>query len=136
MPEPRDSYRRCLDAGRLANRHFDLFLDSDPRVRSCFAGVDAERNREALRSLHLALLAITRGDELALQYVLRVGRRRGSDVGCVPRELHDCWVSSLVDAVRECDPEFGPEVERAWREAGRSAVDLVAGRPESGPLER
>jgi hemoglobin-like flavoprotein len=30
-------------------------------------------------------------------------------------ELYDQWLTCLLQAVRECDPRYGPQVEQAWR---------------------
>jgi hypothetical protein len=41
----------------------------------------------------------------------------------IPQELFGCWLNSLIEAVRECDPAFDADVEKAWRTLGQEVID-------------
>lgn len=131
----RDSYRRCLNTRRFAARHYEILMDSSPEVRPFFSETDPDKHKGTLRAMHVGLVAIMEGDELAAQYVRRVARKHGPTGLDVPRELYDLWVSSLIEAARECDTEFDPEVERAWRTAGEQAVELLLRALEPNPQQ-
>ena len=129
MAEPSDSHNRCPSKRRLVDRHYEIFVDAHPRIRSYFSNVDERKHKESLRTMHTALLMFARGDKLAGRFLKRAAKKHGPSGLNVPDELYELWLTSLIDAVRECDPGFDPEVEKAWREVGRQAVDyfLIAG---------
>ena len=49
----------------------------------------------------------------ALPWLAERHSRRDLDIR---PELYDLWIDCLVETARAHDPEFGPEVESAWRE--------------------
>ncbi len=124
MAEPRDSYGRCLLTKALVDRHYEIFLDCHPEIHRFFDGTDVAKYKRMLRCMHTALLLFADGDELARQNLRRVARKHSSWELDVPEELYEFWLTSLIDAVRECDPEFSPEVEKAWHEVARKGIDF------------
>lgn len=124
MAEPRDSHSRCPDKKRLVDLHYQLFLERDPVIQSFFSGTDVNRHKESLRAMHTAFLMFARGDELAERFLRQVAEKHGPSGMNIPVELYDHWLNSMVEAVAECDPAFNPEVELAWREAGKKGVRL------------
>ena len=43
-------------------------------------------------------------------------------------ELYDLWLDRLVQAVREFDPKFDPEIETAWRRVLRPGIEFMKSR--------
>jgi hemoglobin-like flavoprotein len=41
---------------------------------------------------------------------------------------YDLWLSCLLKAVSENDPEYRPELDDAWRECLRDGIDLMKAR--------
>jgi hemoglobin-like flavoprotein len=48
--------------------------------------------------------------------------RKGLDIG---PHLYDQWLECLIQAVRECDPEFCDETEQAWRRVMRVGIEFL-----------
>ena len=109
------SLRRCNSSRGFLDRFYETFLASSPAVRMKFDGTDLVRQKRALRaSLHLMVLAAEderNGPERYLRGFAARHSRAQLDIGA---ELYDLWLDSILDAVRVHDPEFGPEVEKAW----------------------
>jgi len=42
--------------------------------------------------------------------------------------LYDLWVACLIETARAHDPQFVPEVERAWRETLTQVADYMKAR--------
>ncbi len=110
-----ESLRRCNAVPDFLDRFYDRFLASSPKVREKFAITDFVRQKRALRaSLHYMLLAAQdeeKGPEKYLKDLALLHSRRVYNIGS---EFYDLWLDSLLSAVRECDPEYGPQVETAW----------------------
>jgi len=49
-------------------------------------------------------------------YLAGVAERHGAGQLEIGAELYDLWLDSLLATVKECDPEFSPEVEKAWED--------------------
>ena len=109
------SLLRCESRWDFFDRFYDRFLASSPAVREKFRNTDFVRQKRVLRaSLHL-LLRAARNDGGGPDAHLRdLAERHGSGQLDIGAELYDFWLDSLLATVRECDPEFSLEVERAW----------------------
>jgi hemoglobin-like flavoprotein len=109
------SLLRCETRWDFLDRFYDRFLASSPEVRDKFAKTDFVRQKRALRaSLHHLLLAAADGDRGPDGYLRDVAERHGAGQLDIGAELYDHWLDSLLATVRECDPEFSPEIEKAW----------------------
>ncbi|MBZ0269306.1 globin [bacterium] len=112
-----NSLRRCNARAGFLDRFYVEFLASSPSVRKKFEGTEFTRQKRALRD-SLRLMARAAGDpERGPEHYLRDLAARHSradlDVGSA---LYDFWLDALQSTVREFDPEYDPEVERAWEE--------------------
>jgi hemoglobin-like flavoprotein len=110
-----ESLRRCNAVHGFLDRFYERFLASSEKVREKFAITDFVRQKRALRaSLHYMLLAAQdeeKGPEKYLKDLAESHSRRGYNVGS---EFYVLWLDSLLATIKECDPEFSPEVEEAW----------------------
>ena len=126
MSEPKESYGRCLVRGSLglASRHYDLFVASHPDIQALFNASDPEEHKKTLRHMHTVLLMFGSGDRYAETALVRTARKHGPTGMDVHRDLYEMWAASLIEAVRECDPEFDPEVEEAWQDVVQNGVQF------------
>jgi hemoglobin-like flavoprotein len=112
-----ESLRRCDTNPNFLDIFYEKFLASSPKVQAKFANTDFSRQKRFLRaSFYLILLASEdekHGPERYLKYL--AARHSASDLN-VGAHLYDLWLDSLLQAVRECDPDYRPEVEEAWEE--------------------
>jgi hemoglobin-like flavoprotein len=111
-----DSLRRCNSNPVFLDRFDDQFLTSSPKVRRKFAHTDFVVQKRALRaSLHLMPLAAGDPDGPG-RYLRDLAGRHSQTQLNIGAELYDLWLDSLLEAVKECDPKFSPEVETAWED--------------------
>jgi len=98
-------------------------------VREKFASTDFVRQKRALKaSLHLILMAAQDGDKGPDFYLREVAERHGSAQLDIGAELYDLWLDSLLETVREFDPEFSPAVEQAWEDAMGIGIKYLCAR--------
>ena len=111
----RGSLNRCLAQATFMRSFYERFLGSSDEVREKFAGVDMERQFQMVTDSLYVLAVVAEGGHgpEALASVAERHSRRGADVRA---ELYDLWLAALVTTVAGFDPEFGPEVEDAWRQ--------------------
>ena len=112
-----ESLRRCNADRLFLDRFYDRFLRSSPKVRRKFAGTDFVRQKRMLQaSLQLMLVAAQGGGKSAAPYLDQVAARHGADQMAIGAELYDLWLDALLATVRETDPEWSSDVERAWED--------------------
>lgn len=120
------SLRRCDADPEFLDIFYDRFLASSPKVKSKFANTDFHRQKRLLHaSFYLILLASedpVAGPERYLGHLAARHSTKDLDVGA---ELYDLWLDSLLASVKQCDPEYGPEVEAAWEKVMGIGIDFL-----------
>jgi hemoglobin-like flavoprotein len=120
-----ESLRRCNAAPGFLDGFYEKFLSSSPKVREKFADTDFVRQKRALRaSLHMMVLA-AEDDEKTELYLKDLAARHGRGQLNVGAELYDLWLDSLLATVKECDPQFDPQVEKAWEDVMMVGIDYL-----------
>lgn len=124
-----DSLRRCDASKGFFDAFYEKFLASSPKVKEKFAKTNFVRQKRALRaSLHLMLLAAEDEKKGPQHYLADLAARHSRAQLNVGAELYDLWLDSLLAAVRDRDPEFGPEIERAWEQVMMVGIDYLLSR--------
>ncbi|KPV41922.1 hypothetical protein AN478_00010 [Thiohalorhabdus denitrificans] len=127
------SLGRCLLNGDVFGTFYDIFLDSDPRVRELFASTEWEAQKALLRQGVNNVISFYEGSATAQSAMDRIRQTHSKAQMGIPPDLYDSWVSSMLEAVRRHDPELDAELEAAWREVLTQGVDFVrAGYEEAG----
>ena len=83
-------------------------------------------------SLHVMLLAAEneeRGPDAYLRELAARHSRRQLNIGA---ELYDLWLDSLLATVKECDPQHGPEIERAWESVMMVGIGYLLSHYDAG----
>lgn len=110
-----ESFRRCCVQREFLDRFYERFLSSSPEIRDRFRGTDFVRQRRALlASLHLILLAAEDEEKGPPRYLKDLAELHSRQRLDIRPEFYDQWRKSLIDTVRECDPEFDAAIEEAW----------------------
>ena len=113
------SYARMFDEGtrqQFFDTFYDKFLASSSAVAEKFLHTDLQRQK---RMLQKSLVYLTKlysdlkvPEELSYVAALHSHSQKDIDPG-----LYDLWLDSLIDTVREHDPDCNADVELAWRMA-------------------
>jgi len=133
IPEPGDSYFRCLRVPAFFERFYARFLASDPDVPRRFVGIEWREQTQLLRRGLAMLLLVPTGNGAARAALEDVGRRHGPAGLDVPDRLYDCWVASFLATVRECDAHWSDAVEDAWRRTLQDGVAVMQAAALTGP---
>ena len=110
-----ESLVRCQAEASFLDRFYEIFLASSPMVKAKFSNTDFVHQKRALRmSLHAMALAAE--DEAAgpAKYLASYAEQHGSRGLNIGAEYYDLWLDSLLQTVRETDPECTPEILAAW----------------------
>ena len=119
------SLARCLSDQTFLTRFYDLFVASSPDIAEKFRDTDFQRQRRAMgASLYVLVLALERG-EAAIIYLNQIARQHSRRDLDVRPEMYDAWRDCLLQSVKEYDPLFSDEIEQAWREAAKFAIDFM-----------
>lgn len=118
------SYGRCLREKNFIERFYEIFLASHPDIPPMFAVTDFQKQRMALRRGISAAISHAAGSALSdrtIQQMSEIHSRRGH--APVPPELYRYWLESLLQAVKETDPEVTPQLLARWRQGMSVVVD-------------
>ena len=112
-----DSLQRCNQNPAFLDHFYDIFLASSPKVKEKFAHTDFVKQKAALRaSLHAMLLAAQDNHNGPERHLHDLAERHSSRQLGIGAELYDLWLDSLLRAVEESDPLYGPRVRDAWEQ--------------------
>ena len=124
-----DSLRRCNTDPAFLDRFYGRFLGSSPKVREKFVGTDFIRQKRMLQaSLQLLLVAAREPESRPLPYLDEVAARHSASQMAIGAELYDLWLDALLATVREVDPGWSPEVERAWESVMTVGISYLVSR--------
>lgn len=122
----KESYSR-YNPSELVRRFYELFVASSPEVAEKFANTDVSRQQAMLvQSLQMMLIAPEAEGEGALKdYLDHIGRRHSRADLDIPAWMYQPWVDCLIEALRESDPDFNPDIERAWRTTMLAGIEQM-----------
>lgn len=109
------SLHRCAADPEFLDRFYERFLASSPDVREKFANTDFDRQKRVLMaSLQLMLLAAEDEKNGPERHLKELAIRHGRGQLAIGSHFYDLWLDSLLETVRECDPEWVPGIGQAW----------------------
>jgi hemoglobin-like flavoprotein len=120
-----NSFEACVLRAGFLERFYQIFIDASPEVRDKFTNTNlAEQVRVMKRSL-LLLTVASSGAEGVDEEIVRLGQKHGPQGLAVGAHLYDLWLDSLLQAVREFDPRWSPQVEESWRRMFIPYIDAL-----------
>jgi len=117
-----DSYHRLVASRHFWERFTELFLGRNEAVRRHFDHVPPAHRRGLLQRSLAVLFDHAEhqpGAEAALDTLARPDQKGRQEI---PEALYGLWLVSLLQAVKECDPHYSDDLERAWRHAMEGQV--------------
>jgi len=114
----RASHQRALGDGSynvdFIQHFYDIFIARSDEVRELFSHTDMSRQKTMLHdSLEFMVdFFVARETNPQIEHIAKVHGPSGKNIR---PDLYDLWLESLVEAVREFDPEFSKSTEIAWR---------------------
>ncbi len=120
-----DSLERCTRSSGFLDRFYELFLASSDEVAEKFRHTDFRKQKRALRISLYLMMSVTEGKPEGDAHLERIARLHSKADRDIPPKLYDLWLDSLVLAVKEFDPLFGEETEKAWRRIMRPGIEFM-----------
>jgi len=123
-----DSLERCTGRPGFLDRFYELFMASSEEVAAKFKHTDFRKQKKALRVSLYKMMLVREGNAGAdadLERLAHLHSRRQLDVR---PELYELWLDRLIQAVREFDPVFSGETEKAWRNVMRPGIEFMKAR--------
>ena len=117
------SYGHCCNNEQFFVDFYDRFMGSSAEIRTLFAETDMTQQRHLLRNGIMQLILHARGmPDTKLRALGESHSRKG--YGIQP-QWYSLWLQSLIDTIREHDPQFDPQIESSWREAIGPGIELI-----------
>jgi hemoglobin-like flavoprotein len=124
------SLKRCLAAPGFMDDFYGRFVGSSAEVREKFKNTDMKRQAQMVAdSLYVVANAVQSEEgSPARRELPRIAARHSRGERDIPPGLYDVWIGCLLETARGHDPQFGPEVERAWQEVLSFGADYMRDR--------
>lgn len=121
------SYARCLVNPAFFNRFYEIFTGSHPAIRPMFAKTDMAKQHHLLRHGVMSALRYAQSEKnlMAKVCIDRIRESHSRKQYAISPELYPFWLNSLIQAVRETDPEFNPTLDEEWRQVLQPVVDYI-----------
>ena len=121
------SLKRCLAVPGFMDDFYGRFVGSSEEVRAKFKDTDMKRQAQAVAdSLYVVANAVQSEEgSPARRDLPRIAARHSRAERDVRPGLYDLWIGCLLETARTHDPQFGPEVERAWQEILSFGADYM-----------
>lgn len=123
-----NSLQRCTAAPQFLDAFYRRFLASSPEVAEKFKHTDFARQKLALKGSLWIMMMADQQQEIWRSHIEQIARRHSRSELDIRPELYDLWLDCLMQTVAEFDPQFGPEVEAAWREILGRGIALMKAR--------
>lgn len=121
------SLGRALLCPNFLDLFYQDFFENATGAIQFFAVVDMERQKRKLESSLKMVVSAAAGDlgsDFYLEHLARLHQRYH-----IPPEMYEIWFESLVVALRQCDPEFVPELEQCWQQVLQRYLNIMARLP-------
>ncbi len=123
-----DSLERCKSTSGFLGRFYELFLASSEEVSEKFKHTDFRKQKRALMTSLYMMMLVTEGRAEGDAYLERIAKVHSKSQMDIKPKLYELWLDCLIQAVREFDPLFNEETERAWRNIMRPGIEFMKSR--------
>ncbi len=126
----RESFNRCCGAGDFSPGFYRNFFRVCPEAAPLFAKTNFERQHKLLQHAIGLLLAFPNQPRTEPTILTRVADRHSRRELAINPAFHGPFVESLIETVREHDPQFSAVTEDAWRRAIAPGIAYMQSRYE------
>ncbi len=119
------SYGRCCRKDEFFVDFYDFFMSSSDTIRNRFLKTDMEAQRHLLRNGIMQLILHARG--MSDRKLRALGESHNRNHYDIKPEWYTLWLEALLKTVRQHDPDYTPELGKAWREVLNPGIDLIRG---------
>ncbi|MBI2778537.1 MAG: globin [Gammaproteobacteria bacterium] len=124
--QAKTSLGRCINSGNdLFGKFYDIFLVSHPSISPRFANTDMSAQKALLKNgINLAIM-YAEGNPIGASGISRIRDTHSATKMNIEPGQYSYWLDSFIKAVSETDPQFGPEIEKEWRELLQMTINHI-----------
>jgi len=119
------SLDRCLTQPGFMDRFYEIFLNSSEEVVDKFANTNFHRQKRMLRLSLYLIVSIGQSMPEAESHFERIAEQHSRSQLDIKPALYDLWLTSLLKAVSEFDPNFDKQLEEAWRKTLAYGIEFM-----------
>ncbi|WP_447977444.1 globin [Candidatus Nitrospira bockiana] len=121
-----ESFGRCCVNPRFLDRFYEIFLSSHPAIKPMFQHTDMGKQKNLLRQGLPMVLMHGEGNAFGTRSLDRIAESHGRKGMNVDPNLYEYWINSLLEAIKECDPQWDPALEAQWRDVLQKGTKYIA----------
>ncbi len=121
----RNSFQRCEAAGNFPKTFYDNFLASSAEIAPLFANTDFSKQHKLLRASAYMLVTRDVSEPKSREAIERIGQSHSRHALNIAPKFYEYWLTSLCETIRQMDPYWTVEVDKAWRERVTPGMQLI-----------
>lgn len=125
MVTAKASFERCCAAPDFFTSFYRNFFENNPEVEPLFAKTDFTRQHKLLKHAIGLLLLFPKQPAADPNVLTRVAERHSRRDLDIDPAHYPAFVESLMQTVNQHDPEFTPDVDRAWRVTIAAGIEYM-----------
>ena len=123
------SFGRCLlyqvKDKKFLDRFYEIFISSHSAIKPIFEKTEFKTQVAALKNgINMAILH-AKGDSLAADVLSKIRKSHNRHYLNINPEFYPYWVNSLIQVIKESDPQFNDSLEKKWRSVLQFTVDYI-----------
>lgn len=107
------SLQRCIHQPEFMSRFYRHFIESSPEIRDLFQQTDMKKQFEMMSKSLMTMIAASEANWLNDQELTTLAQKH-KNLKIKP-EHYELWENSLLESIKECDPEYSEVVRNAWK---------------------
>lgn len=128
METAKASYERCCKFDEFIPSFYENLFKASPEAKALFAETDFTVQTPLIKHAIGLLLIYPNHTDDQSPLLERTAARHAKTDRDVPPELYPLWVDALMLAVQKYDTNYGPGVEKAWREVMKPGIEYMISR--------
>lgn len=116
-----DSFQVCYANPAFIDRFYQHFIASSDEVRAKFANTDMKVQMRMMKKSLAYMMLVNRNPDPIRDTAIRHDKKHMN----IPPRLYTLWLEAMIEAVKECDPQFSEATEEAWRESLQPGISLM-----------
>ena len=125
IQDVQSSFGRCGLNPNFMDTFYKNFLASSPEIADLFKNTDFQKQKKMLQMSLNMLITHAMGTGLVEGYLQQLAEKHSrANLNIEPRH-YGAWLNSLMAAVKQYDPKYSPELEKAWRTCLAPGIELL-----------
>lgn len=122
-----DSFERCKSNADFLDYFYETFMDSDNDIKEKFTHTDFKKQKaNVVHSIYVLMsLASNNASSSEVEDMTQIAKLHNRQHLNIEPHLYDCFLQSILAAVKKYDTRYNPQIESAWRKMMQYGIEFM-----------